>query len=41
MEMGDRIGRNFFDRGPNSRFIPGVLRKRTMTSEGNHGVGGS
>ena len=39
MEMGDRIGRNFFDRAPNSRLIPGVLCKRAMTSGGNHGVG--
>jgi hypothetical protein len=40
MEMGDRISRDFFDRSPNSRFIPCVLCKRTMTSGGNHGVGG-
>lgn len=38
MEVGDRIRRNFFDRNPNSRFIPAVLDKRTMTSRGNHGV---
>jgi len=34
--MGDCIGRNFFDRSPDSRFIPGVLCKRTMTTEDNH-----
>jgi hypothetical protein len=25
MKMSVRIGRNFFDRNPNSRFIPGGL----------------
>jgi hypothetical protein len=36
MEMGDCIGRNFFDRSPDSQFTPGVVCKRTMTTEDNH-----
>ena len=36
IELGDCIGRNFFDRSPDSQFIPGVMRKRTMTTEDNH-----
>jgi hypothetical protein len=36
MEMGDRIGRNFIDHSANSRFIPSILRKWTMTPGSNH-----
>ncbi|HEV7480620.1 MAG TPA: hypothetical protein VGO05_10120, partial [Roseiarcus sp.] len=36
IEMGDCIGRNFFDYSPDSQFTPGVLCKRTMTTEDNH-----
>jgi hypothetical protein len=36
IELGDGIGRNFFDRSPGSRFTPGVVCKRAMTTEGNH-----
>ncbi len=36
IEMGDRIGRNFLDRSPDSRFTPAVVCKRTMTTEDNH-----
>jgi hypothetical protein len=39
MEMGDCIGRNFIDRSPDSRFIPGILCKRTMTPGSNHDLG--
>jgi hypothetical protein len=34
--MGDCIGRNFFDRSADSRFTPGIVCKRTMTTEDNH-----
>jgi len=40
IEAGDGIGRNFFDRRPNGRFIPGVICKRTMTAGDDH-AGGS
>jgi hypothetical protein len=36
IELGDCIGRNFFDRSPGSQFTPGVVCKRTMTTEDNH-----
>jgi hypothetical protein len=36
IEMVDRIGRNFIDHSPDSQFIPGVVGKRTMTTEDNH-----
>jgi hypothetical protein len=36
IELGDRIGCNFFDHRPDSQFIPGVVCKRAMTTEGNH-----
>jgi hypothetical protein len=36
--MRDGIGCNFFDRGPDRQFIPGVMDKRAMTTEDNHGV---
>jgi hypothetical protein len=36
IELGDGIGRNFFDRSPDSQLIPGVRCKRAMTTEGNH-----
>jgi hypothetical protein len=36
VEMGDGIGRNFFDHSPDSQFIPGVTCKRTMTTKDNH-----
>src|SRR5258708_28090801 len=39
IEMGDCIGRNFFDCSPDSQFTPGVLCKRTMTTEDNHAGG--
>jgi hypothetical protein len=34
--LGDGIGRDFLDRGPDRRFIPDIMCKRTMTSGGNH-----
>src|SRR5207302_11150220 len=36
IEMGDCIGRNFFDRSPDGQFTPGVMCKRTMTTKDNH-----
>src|SRR3954451_22658517 len=36
IETGDGIGRNFLDRSPDSQFTPGLLCKRTMTTEDNH-----
>jgi hypothetical protein len=36
IEMGDCIGRNFFDRSPDSQFTPGVVCKWTVTTEDNH-----
>jgi hypothetical protein len=36
MKMGDCIGRNVFDRSPDSQFTPGIVCKRTMTTEDNH-----
>jgi hypothetical protein len=36
IKMGDGIGRNFFDHRPDRRFIPDVVCKRAVTTEGNH-----
>jgi hypothetical protein len=36
IEMGDRIGGDFFDRSPDSQFTPGVMCERTMTTKRNH-----
>jgi hypothetical protein len=36
IEMGDCIGRNFFDRRPGSQFAPDIVCKRAMTIEDNH-----
>src|SRR5689334_16573122 len=36
IEMGDRIGRDVFDRSTDSRFTPCVTRQRTMTTENDH-----
>jgi hypothetical protein len=36
IEIGDRIGRNVFDRSPRSAFTPGVGRQRAMTTEDYH-----
>jgi hypothetical protein len=36
MEIGDGIGDDFFDGSPDNQFIPGVVCKRTMTTEDNH-----
>jgi hypothetical protein len=38
IELGDCIGRNFFDRRPGRRFAPGVARERTMATENDHGL---
>src|SRR5580704_2731783 len=39
IEMGDCIGRNFFDYSADSQFTPRVMCKRTMTTKGNHARG--
>jgi hypothetical protein len=39
IEMGNRIGRNFFDRSPDRHFTPGLMRKRTMTAGDDHAGG--
>jgi len=36
MEMLDRIGHDFFNRGPDGELAPHVMRKRTMPTEDNH-----
>jgi hypothetical protein len=36
MELGDGIGRDFFDRSSDSRFMPSVIGKGTMPTEDNH-----
>jgi hypothetical protein len=36
IELGDGIGRYFFDHSPGSQFTPDVLCKHAMTTKGNH-----
>jgi hypothetical protein len=36
IELVDSVGCNFLDHRPDSQFIPDVLCKRAMTTEGNH-----